>query len=123
MLPPTPTDRAIIRSIIECQLEAFGRDDSAEAFAFASPRIQAQFGTPENFMQMVKMGYSPIYHPRAVMFQDIAFVEDMPAQKVLLMGTDGELVMALYLMQKQPDGSWRIHGCFLVPVEGNSLEP
>lgn len=114
----TPTDQTAIRSVIERQLAAFQQDDADQAFTFASPGIQAQFGTPENFMRMVKTGYAPVYRPRAVLFQEITTVEEMPAQKVMLMSADSELMMALYLMQQQQDGSWRIHGCFLVPIEG-----
>lgn len=114
------TDRNTIRSIIERQLQAFQQDDAASAFAFASPGIQVQCGSAENFMQMVRRGYAPVYRPRSVVFEDITTIEGMPAQKVMLMSEQGELVLALYLMQQQPDQSWRIHGCLLVPIEGQT---
>lgn len=114
------TDRDTIRSIIEHQLQAFQQDDAAGAFAFASPAIQAQCGTPEDFMQMVRLGHAPVYRPRSVIFEDMTTIEGMPAQKVMLMSDQGELVMALYLMQQQPDSTWRIHGCLLVPIEGRT---
>uniref|UniRef100_UPI00403F8DA0 DUF4864 domain-containing protein n=1 Tax=Microcoleus sp. OTE_8_concoct_300 TaxID=2964710 RepID=UPI00403F8DA0 len=47
------SDRATIRSVVEKQLQAFQKDDAAGAFAFASPGIQQQFRTAENFMHMV----------------------------------------------------------------------
>ncbi|WAL60323.1 DUF4864 domain-containing protein [Thermocoleostomius sinensis] len=115
MLPST--DRQAIRAIIERQLAAFQRDDATEAFTFASPGIQAQFGTAKAFMRMVRLGYPAVYRPRAIVFQELTTVEAMPAQKVLLMGPEGTIVMAVYLMQQQPDDSWRIHGCFLMPVD------
>ncbi len=118
----TPSDEAAIRSTIEGQLAAFQRHDAEGAFAFASPGIQAQFGTPANFLHMVQTGYAAVYRHRAVMFQEMTYVEDLPAQKVMLMDAEGYLVMALYLMQQQPDASWRIHGCFLVPVEGRTTD-
>lgn len=113
----TPSEQAAIRSTIERQIAALQQDDAVAAFAFASSEIQAQFITPENFLRMVQTGYAPVYRPRAVLFQEITSVEGLPAQKVMLMSQEGELVMALYLMQRQADASWRIHGCFLVPVE------
>ena len=113
-------DQTAIRSIVERQFQAFRADDAIGAFAYASPSIQAQFETPENFMQMVRLGYAPVYRPRSVVFEDIITVEGMPAQKVMLMSAEGELVMALYLMQQQRDGSWRIHGCLIVPIEGRT---
>lgn len=116
----TDTDRVAIRSVIERQLEAFQRDDAIGAFAFASPGIQAQFGTAKNFMAMVRASYQPVYRPRSVVFEDITTVEGIPAAQVLLLSPDGEPVMALYLMEKQLDGSWKINGCYLVPIKGET---
>jgi Domain of unknown function (DUF4864) len=65
----------IIRSIIEQQLQAFQSDNSAAAFALASPDIQAQFQTPENFMKMVKTGYLPVYRPRSVVFEGMSTIQ------------------------------------------------
>jgi hypothetical protein len=45
----TDTDAINIRSVIEYQLAAFKNDDAQSAFSFASPAIQAQFGTAEHF--------------------------------------------------------------------------
>lgn len=107
-------DRQAIRQIIERQLDAFRRDDGAAAFAAASPEIQRQFQTPEIFMQMVRQGYPQVYRPREVDFRDLLVAEGVPNQAVLVVGPDGKAAMAIYRMQKQPDGSWRIDGCALV---------
>jgi Domain of unknown function (DUF4864) len=106
----------IIRSIIEQQLQAFQSDNSAAAFALASPDIQAQFQTPENFMKMVKTGYLPVYRPRSVVFEGISTIQGNITQSILLLSPDGTPVRAIYLMKKQPDHTWKINGCFLVPV-------
>ena len=117
----TDTDRAAIRSVIERQLEALRRDDADGAFAFASPGIRTQFGTAKNFLAMVRASYQPVYRPRSVVFEDITPVEGIPTQQVLLLGPNGEPVRALYLMEKQPDGTWKINGCYLVPIEGETI--
>ena len=117
----TDTDKAATRSVVSGQLEAFQKDNATGAFSFASPEIKVAFGTPNNFMRMVKTAYQPVYRPRSVMFEDITTIQGFPAQKVLLLDEDGRLVRALYLMQKQPDGTWRIAGCYLVPVEGETI--
>lgn len=117
----TNTDRATIRSVIEQQLRAFQQDNAELAFSFASPGIQAQFETAENFMRMVESSYPAVYRPRSVMFEDIVRVEGRVAQRVVLMGPDGALFNAFYLMQIQSDESWRINGCFLQPIQGQSV--
>jgi hypothetical protein len=106
-------DQAAIRTTIESQLAAFQRDDGAAAFSYAAPSIQEKFGTPENFMAMVRIGYEPVYRPREVEFHEIAVLEDGPTQEVLLVDRNGIAYLAYYLMQQQPDGRWLINGCVL----------
>ena len=114
-------DRSSIRDVIESQLAAFQRDDGAQAFSYASPTVRRQFVTPERFMHMVRTGYAPVYRPREVEFRDLVMAGDVPVQKVLLVGPDGVPVMAIYPMQRQADGSWKIDGCMLVGVGSKAI--
>jgi len=114
-------DRSSIRGVIESQLEAFQRDDGAGAFSYASPTVRRQFVTPERFMHMVRSGYAPVYRPREVAFRDVVVVGEVPVQKVLFVGPDGVPVMAIYPMQRQDDGSWKIDGCLLVRVDNEAI--
>src|SRR6185436_10891700 len=106
-------DRAAIRDVIGRQVEAFRRDDGDAAFGFASPHIQHLFGSSDIFMDMVRQGYQPVYRPRVFDFREIVDLHGQPAQKVHVIGPDGRPVTAVYPMARQPDGSWRIDGCFL----------
>lgn len=103
-----------IRDVISSQLAAFGRDDGAGAFAFASPTIRSKFQSPEIFMDMVRRHYAPVYRPSEVSFQSLHAGPRGPVQEVLLVGPDGQVVVALYFMQQQPDASWKINGVQLV---------
>ena len=111
------SERGAIREVIESQLAAFQRDDAAGAFAYASPKIQAMFGDPRTFMQMVRTGYEPVYRPRRFEFQDVIDVRGQPAQEVFFVGPDGGEVLGIYIMDQQPDGRWRIDGVYLVKPE------
>ena len=102
-----------IRQVIQDQLAAFQRDDGAEAFSYASPGIQSMFQTPEIFMDMVRQGYPPVYRPRDVQFRDLKVEGNVIVQEVHFIGPDGRSVLARYTMEQQPDGSWRISGCYL----------
>ena len=117
----TDADRAAIRTVIARQLEALHQDDAVGAFALASPEIQAKFGTPERFMTMVQTSYQPVYRPRQVVFRDLNTLAGQPTQAVLLVGPDGVPIMAFYPMQQQPDGTWKIAGCYLVPFKDEKL--
>ena len=39
-------------------------------------------------------------------------------QQVYVVGPDGVARLALYFMQQQSDGSWRVSGCVLLDFEG-----
>lgn len=114
-------ERAAIRQVIGQQLEAFKRHDGRAAFAHAAPAIQDLFGTPERFMDMVEHQYPPIYRPRSYTFGELALVGGEFTQGVTVVGEDGEAVDAFYLMARQPDRTWRILGCVLVPIEKNFI--
>jgi hypothetical protein len=106
-------DRQAIRGIIERQIEAFRRDDAAGAFAFASPSLQTLFGSKERFMAMVQQGYKPVYRQRSVTFAELRDTPDGPMQSVLLQDENGDQWLAVYTLERQVDGTWRIAGCTL----------
>jgi hypothetical protein len=110
---PTPTDRAAIHDVIAAQIDAFRHDDATTAFGFASPKIQSLFGTPDRFIAMVAHAYQPVYRPSTVAFGAIDTTGEEPIQRVEVTGPDGRAHLALYHMEHEPDGTWRIDGCEL----------
>jgi hypothetical protein len=115
------SDRAAIRRVITEQMAAFQRHDAKAAFQRAAPAIQDMFGTPENFMMMVRREYPPIYEPRSFLFGDLDVVAGELTQSVTVVDHDGNPFAAFYLMAHQGDGSWRIQGCILVPIEHSTI--
>lgn len=113
----TPADRAAIQTVITQQLEAFQHDDANTAFDKASPMIQGMFGTPGNFIAMVRQGYPPVYRSRQSSFTTLDQDGGRIIQKVELVGPDGTDHLALYVMEQQPDGGWKINGCQLTASE------
>ena len=114
-------DQQAIRQVIEAQLDAFQHDDGDRAFGFATPAIQQKFGNAATFMQMVKSGYTAVYRPRSVVFDQLLDTDFGPDQVVKVIGPDGRAYTAHYIMQKQPDGRWRINGCYLTRMEDQSV--
>ncbi len=115
------SDRTAIRDVIQGQIAAFQADDAALAFSFAAPFIQDRFGDAGRFVAMVKRDYMPVYRPRQVEFSEIFDVEGKPAQRVVVVGPDNEVFGAYYMMERQPDGSWRISGCILRPIGDRAI--
>ena len=106
-------DAAAVREVIEAQLDAFRRDDAQRAFSFAAPGIREQFGSAENFMQMVRTSYGVVYRPRSVKFETFEVVDEQVFQPVRMTDADGQAWVAIYGVERQSDGSWRINGCRL----------
>jgi len=110
----TVEDLAEIRAVINRQIDAFRRDDAQEAFALVSPGVQQTFGTPERFLDVVRVSYRPVYRPAAVAFLGLTVMGQDAVQQVQITDRSGAVWLAYYAMQRQRDGSWRTNGCHLV---------
>jgi uncharacterized protein DUF4864 len=117
--PVSDADRAEFQRIISSQIDAFRADDGPRAYSYAAPNIKRIFSSPDIFMQMVRQGYMPVYRPRSFHFGE-ATLDPLgrPSQRVTIVGTDGKTYEALYSMERQPDGTWRIDGCTLLEIPG-----
>ena len=102
------------QTTIDSQLKAFLRDDGAAAYSFAAPGIKQMFPTVESFMDMVTGGYAPVRRPRSYAFGK---AEEIGAgsivQQMLIVGPDGKDYEAVYTLELQPDGQYRITGVSL----------
>jgi Domain of unknown function (DUF4864) len=104
-----------IRTVIHRQIDALRRDDAHGAFALVSPNVQQAFGTPERFLDTMRTAYRAVYRPLSVSFLDLLVMGRDVVQPVQVTDRAGALWVAYYAMQRQNDGSWRTHGCRLVP--------
>jgi len=114
--------RQNVITVIKDQLAAFQRDDGKTAFAYASPDVQDQFGTPEAYLAQFAASYKAVYRPKHVTFLNLAISRGRLVQRVLVVGPDGTAVVALFPMVQMGDGTWRVDGCVLVPAGGKSAE-
>ena len=110
----TADDLAEIRAVINRQIDAFKRDDARGAFALVSPDVQEAFGTPERFLDAVRVSYRAVYRPAQVAFLGLTLIGAEAVQQVQLTDRSGRVWHAYYAMQRQKDGSWRTNGCRLV---------
>ena len=114
-------DAQAVREVIEAQLDAFRKDDAARAFSLATPGIREAFGTAENFMAMVRGSYAVVLRPANVAFEPPVLHDGQVVQPVRMTDAQGRAWIALYPMQRQPDGSWRTNGCQLARVPGQQI--
>ena len=106
------------RAVIQAQLKAFAADDAKSAFTFATPQLREMFGSPENFMAMVRRSYPVVYRPASVAFLKPDLDGDAVTQGVHLTDASGRLWLALYRLERQPDMRWRISACQVVEARG-----
>lgn len=102
------------QSSIEAQLKAFIADDNATAYSYAAPNVKRVFPTLDIFMGMVSGGYKPVQKPQSYSFGRTEWTSSTTvAQEVLLVGPDGKDYVALYTLELQSDGVYRITGVSL----------
>ena len=104
-------DRRETRAVIEAQLEAFRQDDGPKAFSYATPNVQTMFGDAETFMQMVREGYDVVVKPVTVRFVKFETDGSNALHAVQMIDRQKTLWNVYYVLQKRPDGSWRISSC------------
>jgi hypothetical protein len=113
---PDDANQVMIKEMITSQLEAFKRDDANAAYKHAAPMIQQSFPSVDGFMEMVKRSYQPVYRPRSYDFAELKETKLGLTQTVRIIDSMGEAYNALYRVEKQPDGSWKISGVWLFKV-------
>ena len=113
----TPADRIAVQQVISGQLEAFKADNGPLAYSFAAPLVTKIFPTVDMFMARVTRGYQAVYTNSQYKFGEIgADTLGRPAQHVTITAGDGKRYEAIYAMEKQPDGSWKIAGVQMVEI-------
>jgi hypothetical protein len=116
-----PADAEQFQRIISDQITAFRADNGLAAYSYAAPAIKRIFPSPEIFMEMVRQGYRPVYRPRRFEFGDVTEeIKGRPTQQVTIIDENGKTWSALYVFERQPDGSWKIIGCSLVQSAGEA---
>jgi Domain of unknown function (DUF4864) len=110
----TGADVAEIRGVIHRQIDAFRRNDAKSAFALVSPAVQQAYGTPQRFLDVMRMSYRAVYRPASVSFRELIVMDSEVVQQLQVTDRAGSVWVAYYAMQRQKDGSWRTHGCHLV---------
>jgi len=65
-------------------------------------------------MSMVQGGYAPVYRHRSFEFGEARAEGDAIAQRVQIVDENGGAWEALYTLERQSDGSFKITGCTLL---------
>ncbi|MBL8789628.1 MAG: DUF4864 domain-containing protein [Rhizobiales bacterium] len=120
--PRAADEQSAIREVITGQLKAFSSDQEVEAYSYAAPIVQFAFPTVDSFMAMVKRGYQPVHRNNGYQFGEFKDAGNgRPTQTVIIRGTDGKTYEALYTLERQANGTWKIAGCSIKTLPGTEV--
>jgi hypothetical protein len=114
-------DAAEINAVVQAQLDAFANDDAQRAFALASTQTRMLIGDPDDFLRLVKEQYTPVYRNRFAFFFKPETVHGATFQIVSLTAPDSRVWIALYRVEREEDGNWKIDGCQLLETSSVSI--
>lgn len=110
------------QTVIESQIEAFLTNDMAKAYSYAAPDIKTLFPTEEKFGEMVRNGYGPVYRPGNYAFgRARETAGGGVVQEVLISGPKNTDWTAIYIMERQSDGSMKIRGVSMMKSETSGI--
>ena len=107
-------------TIIKNQLQAFINKDAEEAFSYAAPMIKLRFDNPDNFMNMVKNYYEPVYNPKQYYFINAKYFEGSVYHQLQIVSQSNLSYLATYSLIKDND-EWKISGCSVYPMRQESI--
>lgn len=113
----TDGDVLQIRRLVRDQLAAFRAGDSGVAFDMCTDTIRETFGSAVELMSTISSNYPALVAPRQVHFGEFVITPDGLAVLLFLVGTDLVTREALYLVQQDERGCWRVNGCMMTDEE------
>lgn len=102
-----------VRGVVATQLAALAAGDADRAFATASPSVRQTIGDPGRFMALVSGNWPMVRNAVQVRFQkpEVDEEDGGVTELVELVDEQSRTWIALFLVERQPDASWRISGC------------
>ena len=116
----SPPDALQVRAVILAQLKAFSEDDAEAAFATATPQVREAVGEAGRFLAMVRGTYPMVYRPAGFGFLAPERDKDVVMQVVTIRDADDKTWLAMFALERQPDGTWRIGACFVAENDWRS---
>jgi hypothetical protein len=108
------------QAVVVAQLKAFSEEDADAAFATATPEVRKSVGDPGRFLAIVRGSYPMVQRPAGYALLAPQFQQGHVLQAVALRDDDDKTWLALFTLERQPDGSWRIAACIVAENDWRS---
>lgn len=100
-----------VRDVIVAQIQAMAEKDADRMFETTTPRVRAAVGNPGRFLAMMLGAYPMVYQPASVSFHAPEKKSDGAFQLVEIKDNGDQSWLAIFILEQQPDRTWRISGC------------
>jgi len=108
---------AAAQAVISGQIAALLHNDAEKAYSFASPGIRSLYPSKDQFLDMVRKSYEPVYHAGNYAFGRSKLIGggEMVLQEVMISAREGKDWTAIYQMRLTDDGSYKVDGVRMIP--------
>jgi hypothetical protein len=117
---PAANAAQAVTQVVQSQLDAFAEDNAEKAFSLATAATQSLAGTPNAFLRVIKRQFTPIYRHRDALFSEPEIIGEHALQVVQLTDHDNLVWIAIYQVEREPDGTWKVDGCQLFETKDMS---
>ncbi len=107
-------DAREIQEAVQTQLDALAVDDAAAAFEMATPAKRMLIGSPAHFMDIIREQYPAIYRYLGAIFSQPEVLDGIVVQTVWVTSGDRHVWLAIFGMERDENGRWKIDGCELL---------
>jgi hypothetical protein len=114
-------DLDAIQKTVRQQIDALSNDDAAGAFALTARDMRDKLGDADNFLQIIKHEYDPVYRHQVALYSPPQVVDGNIYQVVRLTDMDNHVWIAIYLMGRDEGGEWKVQGCQLLETSTVSV--
>lgn len=104
------------QAVISSQIAALAHDDAEKAYSLASPGIRSLYPDKDQFLDMVRRNYQPVYHAGNYAFGRSKLIGggEVVLQEVMIGGREGKDWTAIYEMRLMDDGSYKVNGVRMI---------
>lgn len=111
---PSTQDAPIVladpEAVIRAQLAAMAVANWEQAFGYATPGVQSQFGTPQRFAAMVEGGFSFMIDPASTQLIRVSEKDAGVLIEAIFISRSQSVHRVLYHLQRGGEQDWRIAG-------------
>ncbi len=108
-----PADRAMIMMTVRRMLDALRQGDAGAAFELLSDEFRGEMATPKRFLSSMRRSCKPLCQSRFIDFESLNAVNGLLVQEINLVGIDGGLCTAYFLMERDSKTGWQVGSCIV----------